>query len=144
LSEAVNQKGPVAPPDPGCFHPVDCATSRDLPAPRVHRCPQGLFALLVLAAADRSLKRQLSLRRAQLLLPFPPAQELITGSQQELAWLLGLFSILQIAAEQSGSGERERLTVWSHSRPVSQQSSSARRFFLYPKRITLISVTEEN
>lgn len=101
--------------------------------------------MLILAAAERSLTKQLSLRRAQLLLPFPPAQELITDSQQELAQLLGLFSILQIAAEQSDSGEGERTTtVWSHSHPVSEQSSSARRFLLYPKRMALISVTEEN
>lgn len=39
------------------------------------------------------------LSRAQLLQPAPPAQELITESQQELALLLGLFSIQQIAAE---------------------------------------------
>lgn len=101
--------------------------------------------LVSLAAAERSLTRQLSLRRARLLLPFPPAQELITDSQQELARLLGLFSVLQRAAEQSNSGETERITtVWSHSHPVSEQSSSARRFLLYPKRMTLISVTEEN
>lgn len=49
----------------------------------------------------------------------PPAQELITDSQQELEQLLGLFSSLQITAEQRDSGERERITVWSRSHPVS-------------------------
>lgn len=99
FSEVLIRTDPWLLPNPMFAPSMLCHQQSSPPTPQAHGCPRGLLALLALAAAGRSSASQLSLGRAQLLQHFPPAQELMADSQQELARLLGLFSILQIAAE---------------------------------------------